>query len=131
MTPWIRASGLMLARTELMFSKSLITASRAFRPFHGVIWCVGAPLKEYLAPTMFRQQDPKPLAGRDVTFDEWLRMRTSAPSNTCASCITVFAFGGIISSPGAPYTTTLPGAFARARYSDIAIAAARPTGPCA
>ncbi len=85
-----------------MFSKKWMTASNALRPFHGVIWCVGAPLNVYFAPTMFRQQVPNPGAGRDVTLDAWLRMITSAPSKTCASCIIVFALGGIISSPGVP-----------------------------
>ncbi len=32
----------------------------------------------------------------------WLRTRTSAPLNTPASYMSVFALGGIISSPGAP-----------------------------
>ena len=72
------------------------------RPFHGVIWCVGAPLNVYFAPTMFKQHEPKPGAGLEVWLDEWLRTMISAPSKTCASCICVLEFGGIISSPGVP-----------------------------
>ena len=45
---------------------------------------------------------PKPGAGRAVTDEEWLRTITSAPSNAFALCISVFAAGGIISSPGVP-----------------------------
>jgi hypothetical protein len=52
------------------------------------------------------------------------------PLNTLPSYITVFAFGGIISSPGAPNTTTVPAVFVRVRNSAIAMAAARPIGPC-
>ena len=85
-----------------MLLNSWITACSALRPFHGVIWCVGAPPNVYFAPTMFRQQVPKPGAGRDVWLDAWLRTMMSAPSKACASCITVFALGGIISSPGVP-----------------------------
>src|SRR5678815_977710 len=98
----MRASGRMLGRTLSMFLKKSITAERALRPSHGVIWCDGAPLNVYLAPMMFRQHDPKPGAGRVVACDEWLRAVMSAPSNTRASCICVLAFGGIISSPGVP-----------------------------
>ncbi len=52
------------------------------------------------------------------------------PSKTCDSCITVFALGGIISSPGVPNTVTVPGVCVFVRYSAIATAAARPIGPC-
>src|SRR5205814_1140422 len=79
---------------------------------------------------MFMQQVPKPGAARDVALVEWLRTRTSMPLKAPASYITVFALGGIISSPGAPNTTTVPGVFVFARYSAIAIAAAMPIGPC-
>src|SRR3954463_7967697 len=98
----MRASGRMPGRTLSIFLKKSITADNAFRPSHGVIWWVGAPLNVYLAPTILRQQDPNPGAGLVVAFDEWLRTMMSAPSNTCASCICVFALGGIISSPGVP-----------------------------
>ena len=81
-------------------------------------------------PSMFIQQVPNPAAGRLVVLVEWLLTRTSTPLNTPDSYITVFAFGGIISSPGVPNTTTLPGVCVRARYSPIAIAAAMPIGPC-
>ena len=81
---------------------------------------------------MFMQQVPKRAgAGRDVCAEEWLRTITSMPSKTCARCRSVFATGGIISSPGVPNTVTLPGVCDRARNSEMAIAAARPTGPCA
>src|SRR5438105_5407567 len=78
---------------------------------------------------MFMQQVPNPAAGRLVVLLEWLRTRMSAPSKTRDWYITVFAFGGIISSPGAPYTVTLPGRLFFVRYSAIAIAAAKPIGP--
>ena len=52
------------------------------------------------------------------------------PLKTPASYITVFALGGIISSPGAPNTTTEPAVFVRVRYSATATAAAIPIGPC-
>src|SRR4051812_13989096 len=103
----------MLARAASMFVKSMFIAVSALRPFHGVIWCVGAPENVYFVPTMLRQQVPKPGAGRAVTDEAWLRTITSAPSNAFALCISVFAAGGIISSPGVPYTTTLPGDFVR------------------
>ena len=92
----------MLGRTASMLPNSRFMAVSALRPFHGVIWWVGAPEKVYLVPTMFRQQVPKPGAGRDVADEAWLRMMTSAPSNAFALCISVFAAGGIISSPGVP-----------------------------
>ena len=62
----MRASGRMLLRTLSMLSNSFITAVSALRPFHAVIWCAGAPLKVYFTPSMFRQQVPKPGAGREV-----------------------------------------------------------------
>jgi hypothetical protein len=79
---------------------------------------------------MFMQHVPNPGAGRVVAPLAWLRTMTSIPLKTPASCITVFALGGIISSPGQPKTTTVPGDFVRARYSAIATAAAIPIGPC-
>ena len=121
----------MLLRTLSMLLNRWMTASSALRPFHDVIWCAGAPLNVYLAPSMFRQHVPKPYRGRDVTVDAWLRTMTSMPSKACARCISVFALGGIISSPGVPKTVTLPGVRVRDRYSDIATATAIPTGPCA
>ena len=82
----------------------------ALRPFHAVSWCAGAPVNVYFTPSMFMQQVPKPGGRRDSsTLVAWLRTSTSMPSNTLDSNIIVFAFGGIISSPGAPYTVTLPG----------------------
>ena len=44
--------------------------------------------------------------------------------------MTVFAFGGIISSPGVPKAMTVPGVLVLVRYSAIATAAAMPIGPC-
>src|ERR671922_1165400 len=105
----MRASGRMLDRTLSTLVKKWIIAVSALRPFHDVIWCAGAPLNVYFAPTMFRQHVPNPGAGLVVALDEWLRTRMSMPSKACAACISVFAFGGIISSPGAPNTVTLPG----------------------
>jgi hypothetical protein len=49
------------------------------RPFHAVIWCAGAPVKVYFTPSMFKQQVPKPGAGRDVAVLAWLRTITSMP----------------------------------------------------
>ena len=44
--------------------------------------------------------------------------------------MSVLATGGIISSPGVPKTTTLPGECVRSSHSAMAIAAAIPIGPC-
>src|SRR4029077_10429680 len=95
-----------------------------------VSWCAGAPLKVYFTPSMFMQHVPNPGAGRVVALVAWLLTMTSAPWNAPALCMSVLAFGGIISSPGQPYTTTLPGVFVLAKYSAMAIAAAIPIGPC-
>src|SRR5215469_14013479 len=108
-----------------------MTASSAFLPFQGVSWCEGAPLKVYLTPSMFMQQVPNPGAGREVVELEWLLTITSMPLKTPASNMTALALGGIISSPGQPNTTTLPGDLVRLRYSAMATAAAMPTGPWA
>ena len=43
-------------------------------------------------------------AASESTLVAWLRISTSIPSKTLDSNITVFAFGGIISSPGVPNT---------------------------
>src|SRR5450759_2164984 len=91
-----------------------MTASSALRPFHDVNWWAGAPENVYFTPSMFMQHVPKPAAGRDVCADEWLRTITSMPSKACARCMSVFALGGIISSPGVPNTVTLPGVCDRA-----------------
>ena len=52
------------------------------------------------------------------------------PSNTFDSCIIVLAFGGIISSPGAPNTVTLPGGLRLRQILGDRHAAAMPIGPC-
>src|SRR6266480_2366365 len=58
---------------------------------------------------MFMQQLPKPGPGTCVAVDEWERIRTSAPLNTPALYMTVFAAGDASSSAGVPYTVTVPG----------------------
>jgi hypothetical protein len=102
-------AGFGAMRMASMLLKSWMTPSRALRPAQGVIWWAGAPLKMYLTPSIFRQQVPKPGAGRVVALWEWLRTRISMPSKTWALNICILATGGIISSPGVPNTVTLPG----------------------
>src|SRR2546429_9340001 len=80
---------------------------------------------------MFMQQLPNPGPGACVAVDECERTSTSAPLNTPAWYIVVFASGEPISSAGVPYTVTVPGVFDAVRNSATASAAAMPTGPCA
>src|SRR2546426_12102479 len=80
---------------------------------------------------MFMQQLPKPGPGACVAVDEWERIRTSAPLKTPALYMTVFAAGDASSSPGGPYTVTVPGGFELVRNSVTATAAASPPGPWA
>src|SRR5207248_2735865 len=74
---------------------------------------------------MFMQQLPKPGPGAWVAVDECERTSTSAPLNTPAWYIVVFASGEPISSAGVPYTVTVPGVFDAVRNSATASAAAR------
>ena len=118
-------------RSPSTFVKKRTTAVSASRPSHGIIWCAGAPLKTYFTPSMFRQQEPNPGAGRWVSVLECDRTATSSPAKTPRSFITVFDGGGIISSAGVPITVTVPGVPVRVRNSATATAAASPIGPCA
>src|SRR2546430_14756720 len=80
---------------------------------------------------MFMQQLPKPAPGAWVAVDECERTSTSAPLNTPAWYIVVFASGEPISSAGGPHSLTLPGVFDALRNSATGNAAAMPTGPWA
>src|SRR5205807_7494859 len=80
---------------------------------------------------MFMQQLPNPGPGACVAVDECERTSTSAPLNTPAWYIVVFASGEPISSAGLPYTVTVAGVFDAVRNSATATAAATPPGPCA
>src|SRR5437588_5234969 len=78
---------------------------------------------------MFMQQLPNPGPGACVAVDECERTSTSAPLNTPAWYIVVFASGEPISSAGVPYRVTVPGVFDAVRNSATASPAAMPTGP--
>src|SRR2546422_4264436 len=80
---------------------------------------------------MFMQQLPKPAADRWVPVEECERTNTSAPLNTPASYMVVFASGAPTSSAGVPYTVTVPAVLELDRNSATATAAAMPTGPWA
>src|SRR2546427_6073043 len=80
---------------------------------------------------MFMQQLPKPAADRWVPVEECERTSTSAPLNTPASYMVVFASGAPTSSAGVPYTVTVPAVLELDRNSATATAAAMPTGPWA
>src|SRR5438093_11046393 len=80
---------------------------------------------------MFMQQLPKPAGDRWVPVEECERTSTSAPLNTPASYMVVFASGAPTSSAGVPYTVTVPAVLELDRNSATATAAAMPTGPWA